>query len=73
MSSQQRGLLERTSGRRKLCMVPCHSFSVIYGTWRSEEVGGGRWEGGFTVIICGGQATKEGEIVMERVDPYRYH
>ena len=23
-------------------MVPYHSFYIIYGTWRSEEVGGGR-------------------------------
>lgn len=39
----------------------------------SEEVGRGRWEGGFTVIIRGGQATKEGEIVIEEVDPSRHY
>ena len=32
------GLLCGTSGRRKLCMVPCHRCH-IYGIWRSKEVG----------------------------------
>ena len=32
------GLLCGTSGRGKLCMVPCHSCH-IYGIWRSKEVG----------------------------------
>ena len=32
------GLLYETSGRRKLCMVPCRSYH-IYGIWRSKEVG----------------------------------
>ena len=27
-----------TGGKRKLCMVPCHS-GHIYGIWRSKEVG----------------------------------
>ena len=27
-------------GRRKLCMVPCHSCNV-FRTWRSKEVGRG--------------------------------
>ena len=71
MSSLRRGLPGRTKGRRKLCMRPCHSFYIIYGTWRSEEVEGGR--GSSTVIICGGQATEEGEIVMEGADPSRHH
>ena len=35
--------------------------------------GAKRWEGGFTVIICGRKATKEGEIVMEGVDPSKHH
>ena len=39
-SDLRRGLLGRTRGRRKLCMVPCHSFYIIYGTWRRKEVGG---------------------------------
>ena len=38
-----------------------------------EEPKGGSWEGGFTVIIFGGQATKEAEIIMEGVDPSRHH
>ena len=29
------GLLCGTSGRRKLCMVPCHSYT--YGIWRRKE------------------------------------
>ena len=33
------GLLCETSGRRKLCMIPCHSC-YIYRIWRSKEVGG---------------------------------
>ena len=32
------GLLYGTSGRRKLCMVPCRSCH-IYGNWRRKEVG----------------------------------
>ena len=32
------GLLCGTSGRRKLCMMPCHSCH-IYGIWKSKEVG----------------------------------
>ena len=32
------GLLCRNSGRRKLCIMPCHSC-LIYGIWRSKEVG----------------------------------
>ena len=32
------GLFYGTSGRRKLCMVPCRSYH-IYGIWRSKEVG----------------------------------
>ena len=32
-------LLYATSGRRKLCIMPCHSFH-IYRAWRSKEVRG---------------------------------
>ena len=42
MSSLRRGSSGRTGGNRKLYMVPCHSCYVIYGNWRSEEVGGER-------------------------------
>ena len=38
-----------------------------------EEVGSGRWEGGFTVIICGRQAAKEVEIIIEDVEPSRHY
>ena len=30
-----------TIAGRKLYVVPCHSFYIIYGTWRNEEVGDG--------------------------------
>ena len=47
----QTGLTGGTGGRRKLCMVACHSC-YIYGTWRSKKSwGGGR--GGFKVIKRG--------------------
>ena len=35
----RRGLIGGTGGRRKLCMVPCHSC-YINGTLRSKEWGG---------------------------------
>ena len=50
------GSLCGTSGKRKLCMVPCN-ICHIYGIWRGR--GGGRFE----VIILGGvamQATRRG-------------
>ena len=42
VSILRRGLLGRTRGMRKLCIVFCHSFYIIYGSWRSKEMGGGR-------------------------------
>ena len=51
-------------------MVPCNSFYIIYGTWRSKEVASGRE---VLQLSCGGQATKEGGIVMEGGGPSRHH
>ena len=49
------------SGRRKLCMVPCHSC-YIYEIWRSKEV-----EGRFKVIIWGSNANhKVVQFLWER-------
>ena len=49
------GLLCRTSGRRKLYMVPWHSCHN-FGIWRNKVVEEGR----FKVIIWGGNASHKG-------------
>ena len=50
------------------CLVTGFILFMGLGGAKRREVGGG-----FTVITCGGQATKEWEIVMERVDYSIHH
>ena len=40
LGSREEFYLGGTGSRKKLCMVPCHSY-YIYGTRRSKEVGEG--------------------------------
>ena len=56
-----------TKGRKKLCMLPCHSF-YIYRTWKSKELGE------FKVILWGGAKHKRDEdFFMGGVDASGYH
>lgn len=40
LNSLAKRFARQIGGRKKLCMMPCHSFHV-YGTWNSKEVGVG--------------------------------
>ena len=62
MNSLAKGFVLGDWGRRKVCMLACHSFH-IYGTWRSKE------GGGFKVIIWEGK-TQRGPFFMGEVDSY---
>ena len=62
-----RGL--RVGGNYVWCFVIVFILLTRLGGVKKWEVRGTF----YTVIICTEQATKEGEIVMEGVDPSRHH
>ena len=59
----------RTRGKRKLCVVPCHSC-YIYVTWRNKEVG----EGEEVIKLSYGGTSDKGGVpfLMGELDPSKH-